>query len=71
MNSKQRIQAISLTLLLFIAGCGKDGNKNRGTEDHILRPQVDTMRDAQSLTNTLNRQTAERDRQAAELTGHP
>ena len=71
MNSRQILQTIFLSsLLLSIGGCGKDGNENDVPKDHVLRQQIDTMRDAQSLTDTLNKKTAEEEREADELVGH-
>ena len=57
--------------MLLANGCSKkEEKKNEDSKDHVLRQQMDMMYDAQSVANTLNKKTAEQDREAAELTGN-
>ena len=71
MHFKQlTIMALIVITMLLASGCSKEEKKHEDSKNHVLRQQMDMIYDAQSVTNTLNKKTAEQDREATELAGH-
>ena len=66
------IYAIALTFtLLVINGCSENKTASEADKkDHVLRGQIDTMRDAQNVTKTLNESIKAQDEQATQIAGH-
>ena len=64
--------AIALAiLLLIINGCSDQKSAAQtDSKEHVLSGEVGMVKDAKAVTDTLNRDTAARDAQAAEIAGH-
>lgn len=57
--------------LLFIIGCSEQKTETQSdNKDHVLRQQMDAMRDAEAVKQTLNKNTETQQKQAAEIAGH-
>ena len=64
--------AVILTVVLLIINNCSDQKSAAQTDskEHVLSGEVGMVKDAKAVTDTLNRDTAARDAQAAEIAGH-
>ncbi|WP_345984828.1 hypothetical protein WCX49_09360 [Sulfurimonas sp. HSL-1656] len=63
--------AACVLMFLFIGGCSDQNTETQGDKsDHVLRQEIDVMRDAQSVTQSVNAKLKEQEAQADALAGH-
>jgi len=66
-----KIFAALVLMSLFIGGCSDQKTETEGDKrDHVLRQEIDVMRDAQSVTQSANAKLKEEEAQADALAGH-
>ena len=66
-----KIFASVVVILLFIGGCSDQNTETEGDKrDHVLRQEIDVMRDARSVVQTTNDRQRAQDEQADALAGH-
>ncbi|MHC3995562.1 hypothetical protein ACXWTF_12125 [Thiomicrolovo sp. ZZH C-3] len=62
--------ALVFTVML-VGGCSDQKTETEGDKsDHVLRQEIDVMRDAQSVTQSANAKLKEQEAQADALAGH-